>query len=221
MPPDERRQQLPPEIAALSRDEFRAVYEQATQIVLGITKSKARTEELMQTAASLLLTTRRWNPNGGPLLRHMVGIVRSVLSHSYRRENTERAERAAHARESFQREVLGMEAASPEDETIDGTATAERQAEAERELDELAASVADHPDAPRVLRMRREAEGKKKAADIARELDMPVGRVYRANDVLRRHLRRIRAERGERDAAGPGARPPAGARNAGENEASE
>jgi DNA-directed RNA polymerase specialized sigma24 family protein len=196
MPPDKPRQELPAEIAALSREEFRSVFEQAMQIVLGFTKSKARTDELMQTASLLLFTTRRWNPRAGPILGHLLGIVRSVLSHSYRHENSERGARAAHARESFQREVAGTEAASPEDETIDGTATEERRAEAERELDELAASVADHADAPRVLRSRRDADGKKKAADIARELDLPVERVYRANKLLLNHLRRIRAKRG-------------------------
>jgi DNA-directed RNA polymerase specialized sigma24 family protein len=197
MPPDIERQPLPPEIAALSRDEFRAVYERAYQAVLGFTKSEARADELIQPAFLLLLTTRRWNPSAGPLLGHVMGIVRSVLSHAYSKEKAERSERAAQTRESFQREVVGAEAASPEDEAIDGTATAERQAAAERELDELAESVADHADARHVLRIRRAEEKKKKAAAIALELGIPVERVYRANKLLLHHLRRIRAARAE------------------------
>jgi DNA-directed RNA polymerase specialized sigma24 family protein len=203
MPPDPRGQTLPPEIASLSRDEFRAVYDRATAVVFGFTKSKPRTEELLQAASVLLLTTRRWDPDKGPLLQHVLGIVRSVLSHSYSREKTERGERAAQTREGFQREVAGTEAPSPEDATIDGTDGADRQAAAERELDELAASVADHPDAPRVLRLRRASERKRKASEIARELGLPVERVYRANDVLLRHLRRIRAQPPERPSVGP------------------
>jgi DNA-directed RNA polymerase specialized sigma24 family protein len=194
MPPDARGQPLPPEIASLPRDEFRAIYDRATQVVFGFTKSRPRTEELVQSASMLLLTTRRWDPSKGPLLQHFLGIVRSVLSHSYSREKTERGARAAQTREDFQREVVGTEAASPEDATIDGTDGADRQAAAERELDELDASVAGSPDAQRVLRARRAGDRKKKAAEIALELGLPVERVYRANKLLLNHLRRIRAQ---------------------------
>jgi DNA-directed RNA polymerase specialized sigma24 family protein len=195
MPPDDTRTEIPPEIAALSKDEFRAIYEQATLIVLGITQSKTRTDELMQAASVLLLTTRRWDRDKGPLLKHLVGIARSVLSHSYRREKTDRADRAAQDRESFQREVIGTEARSAEDDTVDRTDADERQVAAARELDELDASLPEGSDAQRVLRCRRAGEKRKKPAEIAHELGLPVERVYRANKLLLHHVRRIRAAR--------------------------
>jgi DNA-directed RNA polymerase specialized sigma24 family protein len=194
---------LPPEIASLPEGAFRKTYDQATRLVFGFTKSKPRTDELLQTASDLLLTTRRWDPSKGPLLDHFLGIVRSVLSHSYSREKTERGERATQTRENFQREVAGTEAASPEDAAIDGTDASDRQAAAERELDELDASVAGSPDAQRVLRARRAADGKKKPAEIALELSLPVERIYAANKLLLHHLRRIRAQRAEGAAVAP------------------
>jgi DNA-directed RNA polymerase specialized sigma24 family protein len=203
MPPEQRGQRLPPEIASLPEGEFRMTYERATLMVFGFTKSKVRTDELMQTAADLLLTTRRWDPGERPLLDHFLGIVRSVLSHSYSREKTERGDRATQTRESFQREVVGTEAASPEERAMDGADAADRQAAAERELDELDSSLTGSPDAQRVLRARRAADGKKKPAEIALELNLPVERVYRANKLLLQHLRRIRAQPPEGPPVGP------------------
>jgi hypothetical protein len=198
MPPDPKVQSPQPE-SAPTKDEFHAAYQQAMPIVLGFTKSKPRTEELMQAAAVLLMSTRRWDRSKGPLLDHFVSIVRSVLSHAYSREKTERGERAAETREKFQREVVGTEAPSPEEKTLDGADAANRQAAASRELDALEASlaVAGSEDAVRVLRARRAADGKKRAGDIAKELEIPAERVYRANKLILQHARKLRARRAE------------------------
>ncbi|HEY8088176.1 MAG TPA: hypothetical protein VIF09_10035 [Polyangiaceae bacterium] len=194
MPPDAEKAPLPPELQGVTREELRDVYVAATRYAQSLLKSKARAEDVVQRAFEKLLTTRRWNPAGGvPLLHHMLGVVKSMVSDAFKSKAHERADRA-HG--EFQRDV-GEKERSPEEATLDRAETEGRQSDAESELDRLEASVSGHDLAPRVLRCRR--DGKVKASDIARELDVPVAQVYRANEMLKDHLRKIRAEGGEEE----------------------
>ena len=65
------------------------------------------------------------------------------------------------------------------------------RAQAEQDLDELAARVAGHSLAPAVLRCR--IEGVERAADIALLLGVSADDVYSAHKLLRHHLRQMRA----------------------------
>jgi hypothetical protein len=102
--------------------------------------------------------------------------------------------RSAEAHDGFHRELAGTEKPSPEAAILEHAAQQRRDVSAESELAELAANVAGHPLAGRVLEQRR--AGVKKAGDVARALDVRVEDVYRANDVLRRNLRAIRKRKG-------------------------
>jgi DNA-directed RNA polymerase specialized sigma24 family protein len=182
-----------PELAAVTKDQMRALVELAQSVARAITKSDSQADNIVQTTFELLLTTRRWDSKK-PLEAHVVGIVRSLISHAYAKE---KSTRPAQAHEGFHYENVGHHSPSPEDKTLDASADEQKQSRATRELDELAARVAKHPLAPRVLQKR--VEGLTKAADIAHALDVNVEEVYRANDVLRRNLRAMRRKSGDGD----------------------
>jgi DNA-directed RNA polymerase specialized sigma24 family protein len=189
--PTPRREPCP-ELAAVSKKELRDALESATQLALAMTKSKARADDIAQTAFERLLTTRRWNPSRGPLVMHVLGIVRSLLNIAHR---SKAPERDAKAHEGFHREVVGDHTGSPEDKALEQAEDTARSSKAASELDELQARVAHQAVPSGVLRCR--TEGIDKAADIARKLKVPVEQVYRASELLRYHLKKIRA--GERD----------------------
>jgi len=187
MPPDE---ELPPELLTVSKAEFREVYAAAARLALALMKDRHRADLLVSDTFEKLLTTRRWDPKTKPLLDHVLGSMRSI------RSNTFRSRAAAHdavAHEGFQREEAGMEAESPETKTLARAEEEGAQTEAEAELDALAKSVETHALAPRVLACRR--AGKTKRSEIADELGVSPAEVSLANDVLRDHLKKIRARR--------------------------
>ncbi len=173
--------------ATPSKEELRDAYAAALAYALKKTGSKARADDALQDASELLLTTRKWDRTRGPLDVYLIGIVRSVLSHA-RASATPRREQVAH--EGFHAEVVGRQTQSPEARTLDHAESAERQTNAATELELLTASVADYPVPLGVLRCR--AEGLDKASEIAANLRVPVDDVYRANEMLRLHLKKIR-----------------------------
>ncbi len=170
----------------MSREQLRELVESVHHVVLGITKSTIRADEIVQDTFEALMTTRRWTGKQ-PLWKHVIGIAMSLLHHQHASKAPQR-DASAHA--GLHREIVGTSVGSPEDETLDHAEDEDRQSSARRELAELEASVAAHPVAARVLRC--EADGIEKPADIARALSVPVERVYRATELLRDHLRRIR-----------------------------
>jgi DNA-directed RNA polymerase specialized sigma24 family protein len=160
-------------------------------IALAITRSKPRSDELVQTTFERLLTTRSWD-GMKPIEVHVIGIVRSLISNQHKSKTSKRS---AEAHEGFHREVIGTDSPSPEDKTLEDAADAKRQSDASTELEELSTRVSAHPLAQRVL--QRRIEGLSKAADIAHALGVSVDEVYRANDVLRRNLRALRKSSGD------------------------
>jgi DNA-directed RNA polymerase specialized sigma24 family protein len=187
-----------PELAAISKAQMRKLFELAYAVAMATTKSKERSDVIVQTAFERLLTTSRWDRKK-PIDIHIAGIVKSVASNQYK---SEKSTRKVEAHDGFHREVVGTSHPSTEDAILESAGDDERQESASSELDELAAACADHPLAPRVLQVRIETGGK--ASDIARALGVSSDEVYRANDVLRRNLRAIRKRkgRGEEEAAG-------------------
>ncbi len=158
---------------------------------LGITRSKPRSEEIVQDAFERVMTTRPWSRRDRSFEQHMVGVVYSLTNHAFTSAKPKQ-DREAH--EGFQREEVGMEGASPEIKTLERAETEGRATRAEQELDELEASCTDNPTAREVLRCRREHE-LVKAGDIAAKLGIPVEQVYRANEALRERLKTIRKRR--------------------------
>jgi RNA polymerase sigma factor (sigma-70 family) len=189
-----------PELASLSREQVRHLYALVTEVASKIAKSRGGAEELVQQTFEKLMTTRRWDQSK-PLEAHVIGVMRSLVSNQLRSEKQRddgKARRRDLAHEGFHREVSGEHTASPEERTIERAEQEARDGNAEQELGELEASVADHPLAPRVLQCR--IDGLRKAAEIAAKLGVSVDAVYRANEVLRRHLHANR----RRGADGPG-----------------
>ena len=72
---------------------------------------------------------------------------------------------------------------------LDAAEQADSERDAEQTIDRLFAAVAHLPLATAVLRCRR--EGTERAGDIAVQLGVPVQDVYRANEQLHYHLKRI------------------------------
>ena len=191
MPPDE---ELPPELLTVSKEEFREVYAAATRFALALMRDRARADDLVSETFEKLLTTRRWDPTKKPLLDHVLGAIRSNRSNRF---HSKAGEHAAVAHEGYQREEAGMEAVSPETKNLERAEEEGAQADAEAELEALAKSVEKHAVAPRVLACRR--AGKTKRSEIADELGVSPAEVSLANDVLRDHLRKIRARGSGKD----------------------
>jgi DNA-directed RNA polymerase specialized sigma24 family protein len=181
-----------PELAEVSKKEFAELHVAALSLALAITKSKARSEEIVQQSFEALMTTRRWNPGGTPLLNHLLGIVKSLLHHQHASRS---AARDARAHDGFYAEVAGDRTPSTEEMTLDRAADDDRQRRAASEIEQLTTAVAHNTVVSGVLRCR--IEGSTKAAAIAQQLKVRVEQVYAANDLLKHHLRRIRA--GARD----------------------
>jgi DNA-directed RNA polymerase specialized sigma24 family protein len=173
--------------ASPSKEDLRAAYVAAMAFALALTRSKARAQDVVQDAFERLLTTRPWDPSKGPLDAHMMGIVRSLLNIA-RRSASARNEARAH--EEYHAEVVGRQTESAEHETLEHAGAEERRTAAATVLEQLTARVAAHPVAPGVLRCR--AEGLQKAGDIATALGVPVDQVYRANELLKEQLQKIR-----------------------------
>jgi DNA-directed RNA polymerase specialized sigma24 family protein len=170
-----------------SKTEVRAAYEAALAYAIKMTRSRERAQEVVQDAFDRVLTTRPWNPDKVPFEVHMIGIVRSLLDAVF---HSAAARHEAQAAEGFHAEVVGRSSLSAEDRALAHAETEMRREAAARDLERLAQRVADHPVAPGVLRCR--GDGITKAADIARELGVPVEQVYRANELLKEQLRKIR-----------------------------
>jgi RNA polymerase sigma factor (sigma-70 family) len=178
-----------PELAGFSREQMRELYELAYLVAMRITHSTRRSEDVTQTVFERLMTTRRWDPSK-PIEAHIVGIVKSLISHEHVAQKSERKD-AAH--DGFHREVVGFARSSAEQEVIDANDDDERMKAAQSELEELEKSVAGDPVAGAVLQERM--DGHRRASEIAAELGVPVDEVYRANQLLRRHLHAIRRKK--------------------------
>ena len=160
-----------------------------------MTRSRQRAEELVQDAFEAVMTTRPWSRKERTYKHHMVGIVWSLTSHEH---TSKRPKRDAETHAGWQREEAGEKAPSPEDRTLQRAEEEGKQTSAEAELDALDASLGDNETARRVLRCRRE-HGLVKAGDVGAKLDLPVEQVYRANEVLKDHLRTVRRRREKKD----------------------
>jgi DNA-directed RNA polymerase specialized sigma24 family protein len=175
------------ERALPSKTEVRAAYEAALTFAIKVTRSRERGQELVQAAFERMLTTRAWDPGKVPFDVHMIGIVRSLL---YIEHHSAQPRNEQHAGEGFHQEVVGRSTASAEDRALEHAEAEMRREMAARQLEQLAERVADHPVAPGVLRCR--TEGVTRAADIATHLGVPVEQVYRANELLKEQLKKIR-----------------------------
>jgi DNA-directed RNA polymerase specialized sigma24 family protein len=172
--------------------EVREAYEAAMSVAVVITRSRDCAEDYVQQAFEAVYSgTRPWfRDKGASFDEHLMGAVRSIISNS---RVARREERDARAHEKFQEDV-GMQGVSPEGRILEHAEDEGGKAQAVNELDELDASLGDNADARAVLKCRRESEEALKAGEIARRIGMPVGRVYRANELIREHLEKVRAK---------------------------
>ncbi len=179
-----------------TKQEARAAFSAAMIAALGMTRSKARAEEIVQDAFEKVMTTRPWSRKDRTFEQHMVGVVWSLSNHAF---TSAKPKQDAEAAEGFHREEVGTREASPEDKALERAEHEGRATGAEQELDALEAACADNTNALAVLRCRRE-HGLVKAGEIAEKLGMPVEQVYRANEALRERLKTLRKRR-EKDGA--------------------
>jgi DNA-directed RNA polymerase specialized sigma24 family protein len=187
--PDE----IPPELAQLSKDEVRDLLVTMTGVALRLTKARPVADALVSDVWNKLCTTRRWQPDRGPLLRHALGALKSELHHQRASKKDEKDRRAG---DGFHREVRGERERSAEQMQLEEAEADGKQKAAATQLERLAESVKDHPPAPDVLACK--ARGIDKPADIARALGVPVQKVYQSLDLLKRHLRRLQQDEGPR-----------------------
>jgi DNA-directed RNA polymerase specialized sigma24 family protein len=188
-----KRAAPPPELHGLTHDEFKGLCEAAWAFAYRLTKSKDLADEITQTSFVLLYTTRRWNPDGAvPLARHVLGIVKSVVSH---RRTAKGPKRDAEAGATFLA-AAGDTARSAEEANLEHAEYERGRAGAERVLEKLRARLAENDVALR--RMEVMASSVDKPAEQARALKVSVEEVYRARQATQYHLKRILAdERGD------------------------
>jgi hypothetical protein len=179
---------LPPELAELPPGELEAVLETAILVATRRLKSAPRARQLVSDVFTKLTRTRRWDSSRGPLLRHVLGALKSELSHQNTSKEPEREE-IAH--ETFHREVRPDRVESAEELHLERGDAEVRRDRAARELEQLEARVANLPVASAILRLQRE-QGIHKPAEMAEALKVPVRDVYRALEMLRYHLKKLR-----------------------------
>jgi DNA-directed RNA polymerase specialized sigma24 family protein len=183
----------PPELHGLTADELKDLYEDAWAFAYRLTKSKDLAYEITQTSFMLFYTTRRWNPDGPvPLARHVLGIVKSVVSH---RRTAKGPKREAEAAATFL-SAGGDTARSAEEANLEHAEYERGRAGAESVLEKLRAKLAGNDVALRRLEVM--ASSVDKPAEQARALKVSVEEVYRAREATQYHLKRILAdERGD------------------------
>jgi DNA-directed RNA polymerase specialized sigma24 family protein len=197
---------IPSEIRAMPADELHAAWRAATLVALRATRSPQAAGEAVSDAFQVVCRTNAWDPARGAFLPYFLGVLKRMLLASHRGHKREGL-----AKQAYRREVLPASVSSHEtdllaraEEAAEPARTARRHALAARRLAELERRIAQHPLAPAVLRCK--AEGlERRPADVAATLGVPVAQVYRAVEVLKYHLNRIRAEMpGEPDDPGGG-----------------
>jgi DNA-directed RNA polymerase specialized sigma24 family protein len=175
-----------------TKEELREALEAATAFAVSMTRSKARADDLVQQAFEAFLTGERsWQRDKLPFKVFLIGAVRSMLSHERRDEaggNGVRAEK------DFQRDIVGKKAPSPEAKTLERAEEEGKQTAADATLDAIDAALGDNETARAVLRCRGKSEVPMKAGAIAKELELPVDDVYRANELIKDHARKSRAK---------------------------
>jgi DNA-directed RNA polymerase specialized sigma24 family protein len=196
-PPSESPEprELPPELKSLPRAELALALKKARILVRRKSGSDQIADDLVPSTFLKMTTTRRWDPAKGSFVRHFLGAVQSELGNLWKKEARARERPVGDDSDLSDVEEGLLSAPSGECEIV---SRADRLAKAERELRTLRERIAENPLLVRVLAKRE--EGVERAADIATALGEPVKDIYRANELLKYHLRKIREERGKGDA---------------------
>jgi hypothetical protein len=181
---------LPPELAALPPGELHAIFEEALILATRMTKSPARGRELLSALYKKVTTTRRWDATRAPLRPFVVYTLRQLMR-SERAEGYSPRERKAN--EGYHREIRPERVDSAEEMILEKAEADRREAKAIRELAELERRIAGLPLAKRIVEAQRERDFEK-PAHLAAYLREPVEDVYRAQEMLRYHLKKIREE---------------------------
>jgi DNA-directed RNA polymerase specialized sigma24 family protein len=184
--------QLPPELAALSAEEFGKACDLIKGMAIKLMKRPEEADELYWTVWSRLLTDKRYDPAKGPLEPWLVLVTKGEYKNAIEKKASKRRRDAtAHERYHYEEGLTSI--ASTEDQMIAHAEDSAKQAEVARDLRALAARAADHPIALRVLELRKEGH---KPAAIAEILGVPTKKVYEANESLKDYLKEIRTEQG-------------------------
>jgi DNA-directed RNA polymerase specialized sigma24 family protein len=175
-----------------NKEERRRLYELVLATAYRITKSREKADEITQESFLRLMTTRTWDEGKQPSLeRHMLGIVKSLVSHERASKRRDYESRGA-----TELAVISVGAApSPQERLLDRAARDGEEAVAARRVEALRTKLGSRELELAICDLV--AEGVKKPADLAPRLERPVGEVNDALERIRRYMKSIvAAERG-------------------------
>jgi hypothetical protein len=155
----------PPALAALSQMELQGAFESAATLAIALRHSPEGAVDVAIAALGRVKVAAAGDADQTPIIERVLAAVRAVVHEG---------------------EAAGDGGAPGGDDA---------RAQAERDLEELAARVAGHPLAPAVLRCR--VEGVDGAAEIATVLGASADDVHAAHKLLRHHLSQMRAREDE------------------------
>jgi hypothetical protein len=193
--------ELPPELAALPPEELHAMFEEALLLATRWLKSPQRARALLSDVYRKLTTKRRWDPSKGTLRLYVVHMMRSLL-----REETfaKPGARVVAASEGYHREVRPERVDASDELHLERAEADRRRKKAASALVKLEARIANLPLARRIVDAQREAEESDEIlspAKLADRLGVPRKDVYRALEMLRHHMDKIREEDDANDEA--------------------
>jgi len=179
-----------PALRDVSPEQMKDVLRRATAYAIKRSNREVGPMILSRVLAKLT-TTRKWDPTKTTLLGHVLGCVKSDISHHF--ESKKPAEEAE-SHEAFHYEMRPLKVASPEQIAIDREEADERRAPALAVIEQLKERIAGHPLMPRVLERMLDAEGEETPRAMSEAFGVPVQQVYRAIEGIKYHARRIREE---------------------------
>ena len=185
---------LPPELATLPPGELHAIFEEVLLLATRWLKSPARARELLSDVYRKLTTTRRGDPQKGTLRLYVVHMMRSLLRDQIQ---VKPGAREVAAREGYHREMRPERVDASDEMHLDRADADRRKAKAARELAKLEVRIEKLPLARRVLEAQRDAgedDDFSTPGKLAEHLGVPVKDVYRALEMLRYHIAKIREE---------------------------
>jgi len=182
------RDGFPEELEGLTREGLRKLTRRATEFARMFTDAQRATVIGVEVIEAIF-TTRPWDPRECTLLRHVYQTTRSMCSTQHRARGRESAALdKARASDQFT-EAIEAKVRTPYAALSIAETEASRQAFAERFLARLEVDLEDDPVGLATLRGEK---NDLKAREIADQLGIPVGQVYRAHDRIQDRIATIR-----------------------------
>ncbi len=183
------------ELRDVPEAELRRLLKQGFAVAWKKTRSVPLAKDVVSDVVHKLTTTRRWQPDRGPLADHFFGAIHSEISNRFTSKAGER-EDAAH--EGFHRETRPAATQSAEEMAVGREEQEERRSTAAKTVERLLARVSGRSLCARIVRALEDGEEMKPSA-LASRLGVTREEIYVALRQLRYHVQRIGES--ERDSA--------------------